>query len=207
MHFIDFRNLLADYPVFSLQDIRKTVGNSSYRQLDRWEKKGYIKKIRRGFYCFEDQKLDQDFLFYTANKIYAPSYISLEMALSFYDFIPEGVFQVTSVSAKKTTSFYTPIGNFSYRRVTPRLFWGYDLMNFGRQKILLADPEKALLDYLYLNPQLKKASDFIEMRLNVDEFKAKINMKKFNRYIKVFKNRALARRAKIFLTAIQHDNA
>lgn len=206
MQFIDFRNLLVNYLVFSLRDIRKASPDFSYRQLDRWEKKGYLKKIKRGFYCFADQKLDRDFLFYTANKIYAPSYVSLEMALRFYGFIPEEIFQVTSVSTKKTVSFQTSVGNFSYRHLKPRLFWGYDLMIFGRQKMLLADPEKALLDYLYLNPRLKKAGDFIEMRLNTDEFMAKINIKKFNDYLKIFKNKALARRAKIFLTTIQHDN-
>ena len=40
-----------------------------------------------------------------ANKIYSPSYISLETALSYYGLIPESVYALTSVSTRKTISF------------------------------------------------------------------------------------------------------
>jgi predicted transcriptional regulator of viral defense system len=200
MKFIDFQNQLANYLIFSLQDVRKVIGDFSYRQLDRWEKKSYLKKIKQGFYCFATQSVDRNFLFYTANRIYAPSYISLEIALKFYSLIPEEIFQITSVSTKKTVDFKTDIGNFTYRHIKPSLYFGYRLVDFGRQKILLADPEKAILDYLYLHPNLKRAADFVEMRINSDELKAQINLKKFEKYLAAFENKSLTRRAKIFLT-------
>ncbi|HAU40341.1 MAG: hypothetical protein UV80_C0001G0098 [Candidatus Peregrinibacteria bacterium GW2011_GWF2_43_17] len=207
MLFIDFQNQFSVYPVFSLQDIRKVVDNFSYRQLDRWEKKGYLKKIKRGFYCFSTQDVNRDFLFYVANKIYAPSYVSLEMALKHYGFIPEEIFQITSVGTKKTTGFEIPVGNFSYRQIKPSLFWGYRLVEFGRQKMLLAEPEKAVLDYLYIHSNLKTPEDFLGMRINVDEFKMQISIDRFQKYLEVFDNKTLSKRAKIFLTTIQRDNA
>lgn len=207
MQFIDFQNQLSIYPVFSLQDVRKVFGDFSYRQLDRWEKKGYLKKLKRGFYCFAEQAFDQNILFYTANKIYAPSYVSLETALKHYGLIPEEIFQVTSVSTKKTANFETPLGNFSYRQIKPNLYWGYRLAPFGMQKILLADPEKAVLDYLYIHPGLKTADDFREMRLNMDEFKSQINLEKFHKYIEMFGSKALTKRATILLNNLQNDQS
>lgn len=207
MQFVDFENQFSPYAIFSLKDILKIIPDFNRIQLDRWGKKGYLKKIKRGFYCFAAQELSQNFLFYTANKIYAPSYVSLEMALKYYGFIPEEIFQVTSVSTKKMTSFKTPVGNFSYRRIKPGLFWGYRLMDFANHKLLLADPEKAVLDYLYLYSRLKTADDFLGMRINVDEFRAKIDLEKFRKYLEIFNNKQLSKRANTFLNTIQNDNA
>lgn len=206
MQFIEFQNYLSKYYVFSLKDILKILPNFKRIQLDRWEKKGYLRKIKRGFYCFSFQKITRDFLFYVANKIYAPSYVSLEMALKFYGLIPDEIFQITSVSSKKIASFETDIGNFNYRHIKPSLYWGYRLVDFGRQKILIAEPEKAVLDYLYVHLNLKTSADFEGMRINIDEFKSQINFEKFQKYLKTFKNKQMTRRAKTFLTTIQNDN-
>lgn len=207
MQFIKFQNQLSAYPVFSLKDILKIISGFNRMQMDRWEKKGYLKKIKRGFYCLSEQEINQNFLFYTANKIYAPSYVSMEMALKYYGFIPEEIFQVTSVSTKKTAHFETPIGNFSYRGIKSSLYWGYRLVDFGRQKILLAEPEKAILDYLYIHPNLKTPHDFSGMRINNDEFRAQINLEKFYKYLEAFGNKTLTKRVRLFLTTIQNDNA
>ena len=207
MQFIDFQKQFLRYPIFSLQDVRKVLSDFSYRQLDRWEKKGYLKKLKRGFYCFSIQKVDQDLLFYIANRIYTPSYVSLEMALKYYSFIPEEIFQITSVGTKKTTHCETSVGNFSYRQMKPSLYWGYALVDYGQQKIFMAEPEKAILDYLYIHPTLKTPADFEGMRINVDEFRTSINLDTFQQYLKMFGNKALSKRANTFLTTILHDNA
>jgi predicted transcriptional regulator of viral defense system len=200
MNFIEFQKNLLPYPVFSLLDARKAVADFSYRQLDRWTKKGYLRKVRRGYYALADREIEQDILFYTASKIYYPSYISLETALKFYGFIPEEIFQVTSVSTRKTARFNTSIGNFSYRHVKPGLFFGYRLLEFVTQKILMAEPEKAVLDYLYLNPRLKTRDDFLEMRINGDEFLEKIDFVIILKYLRAYDNKSLARRAETFLS-------
>lgn len=206
MQFIDFQNQLSAYPVFSLKDICKIIPNFNRIQLDRWEKKNYLKKIKRGFYCFTNQDFNQSLLFYTANKIYTPSYVSLEMALKQYGIIPEEIFQITSISTKKATYFETSVGNFRYRHIKSSLFWGYRLMDFGKQKLLIAEPEKAVLDYLYVNSKLKTIHDFEGIRINIDEFKAQINSETFQKYTEAFNNKQLSMRIKIFLTAMQNDN-
>lgn len=206
MRYTDFLNRASNYPVFSLRDILKISPEFNRAQLDRWEKQGYLNKIKRGFYCFSNHDNNRDFLFYTANKIYSPSYISLETALKFYGLIPEEIFQITSVSTKKTTRFETQIGSFSYKQLKPALFWGYRLVDFGKQRLLIADPEKAMLDYLYLHPNIKTAEDFLEMRINSDELKAQINPLKFQKYLAAFKSRALTKRAKTLLNTLNQTS-
>jgi len=44
MQFIDFQNRLSVYLVFSLKDVSKIIPGFNRIQLDRWEKKGYLKK-------------------------------------------------------------------------------------------------------------------------------------------------------------------
>ena len=184
MQFISFQNQFSIYPVFSLQDVRKVFIHFSYRQFDRWEKKGYLEKLKRGFYCFSTYGKNQDFLFYAANKIYSPSYVSLEMALKHYGLIPEEIFQVTSVSTKKTVHFNTLVGNFSFRRLKPSLYWGYQLLNFGLQKILMAEPEKAFVDYYYfVDLKLRNHNDRLNAR--------KINKKIALEYAALFKRPSL----------------
>ena len=205
MQFVNFQNQFLSFRIFSLKDVSKLFPDFNRIQLDRWEKKGYLRKLKRGFYCFAGHTLNQDFLFYAANKIYAPSYVSLEVALKYYGFIPEEIFQITSVASKKATHFETPVGNFSYRHIKPSLYWGYRLVDFEKQKILLAEPEKAVLDYLYVNPKLKTAHDFEGMRINVDEFKLHIDPDQFQNYLAAFKNKQLSKRASIFLNTLQND--
>ena len=69
----------------------------------------------------------------------------------------------------------------------------------------IAEIEKAVLDYLYLNPKVSDKSSFQSLRFNVSEFREKADMKKFNRYLLCFNNKTLEKRAKKFLTFIEHD--
>ena len=200
MNFLLFKNELKGRKIFSLNDIRKIDPEFNKVQLNRWSKKNYIKRIKQGFYMFEDQNINREFLFLTANKIYWPSYVSLERALRFYDLIPEEIFQITSVSTKKTINFDTQVGNFNYRHISTGLFWGYRLKN----NFLMAEPEKAILDYLYLSSHINRESDFLEMRINKDSFDQHIDMSKLQAYLGAFKNNLLSERIKILLKTIKN---
>jgi predicted transcriptional regulator of viral defense system len=205
MQWVEFHKKMSAFPVFSLQDINKNISGFSYRQLDRWEKKGFLYKIKRGFYCLTNQIPTEQFLYFTANKIYDPSYISLEKALKYYSLIPEEIFQMTSVSTRKTAQFETVVGHFSYRHIKPGLFWGYCLLDQDQHKFLVAEPEKAILDYLYLKPQIKTVVDFRELRINVDSFNEQIDTDKLEKYLQAFNSKALIVRTKKFLASLSHD--
>lgn len=204
MQFIEFKEKLKDFAVFSLNDIRKIETDFDLRRLNEWAGKNYIKKIRRGYYIFSDLRINEQILFLIANTIYRPSYISLEMAFSLYNLIPEAVYGITSVSSQKTNSFKTDVGSFIYKHLKPELIFGYELKRYNDYNYMVAEVEKAVLDYFYLNSHIKDINDFKGLRFNTFEFKAKADINKFNKYLKVFNSKALSIRANQFLAYIKH---
>jgi len=205
MKYYILKEQLRDFIVFSMSDIRKIETNFHRRQLSSWQKKGYIKKIRRGYYMFSDTSLNEETLFLIANRLYSPSYVSLESALSYYGLIPEGVYSITSVSGKKTSNFNTPLSEFIYRKISPRLLFGYNLKKQGNQSFKIAEIEKAVLDYLYLNPQIVQDSNFYEWRFNSQEFLFKADIEKLYKYGKEFKNKNLLKRLKRLLELMEKN--
>ncbi|MCK4785304.1 MAG: hypothetical protein KAV87_16255, partial [Desulfobacteraceae bacterium] len=89
MRYSEFRDAFKPYAIVSVNEIRKVERSFNVRRLVEWQKKGYIKKIIRGYYIFSDLTVDENVLFEIANRIYHPSYLSFEIALSYYQMIPE----------------------------------------------------------------------------------------------------------------------
>lgn len=198
MTFVEFQNTFAFLPVISIVEIEKHFPGFDPNALTRWQKKGYVEKLRNGFYRLTQFPISGEAdLYFIANRIYPPSYVSLHSALRWYDFIPEGVFTITSISTKKTQIFKTPEGVFSYKNIRKNLFFGYHLERVGRYRFKIACPEKTLLDLLYLSPHLKSEDDFFELRLNTVEMMEKINWKAFNHYLSLFRSKALNKRVSI----------
>ena len=115
-------------------------------------KKGLIIALRRGLYVLNknDRKVDVD-RNYMANVLYGPSYVSLEYALNFYDLIPEKVMDITSVTTRKTAHFNNEFGDFIYQHIKAEAFRGFKRTGEGRDLFFMAEPEKAVVDFLYLN--------------------------------------------------------
>lgn len=203
MQFFELKEQLKNFTVFSLSDMKKIEPKFYQPRLSEWQNKGYIKMLRRGYYIFAKTELSEERFFLIANKLYAPSYVSLEMALSYYNLIPEGVYSITSVTSQKTAKFKTPIGQFFYRSIKPELMFGYAVHTIGKEPYRLAEIEKAVLDYIYLNPTSTRKADLQEWRFNSEEFLAHADMDKFYRYVKVFDSPTLERRAKQFIKFIK----
>jgi predicted transcriptional regulator of viral defense system len=186
-----FRNKLVDYTVFSTNQIDLLFRNFDSRRLVEWQKKGYIQKIINRWYCFTEIPKDENLLYWVANQIYQPAYISLESALSYHGFIAEGVFTITSVSTNKTQLYQTSIGTFSYRSLKPSLYFGYTITRWHNKPLLIADPEKTILDYLYLNANVQTINDFEALRFNIFAINKKINRSKLDIYLQLFDNKRL----------------
>lgn len=199
MNYIKLRDSLKDFTVFSLHDILQVDPAFHRRRLNDWQNKGYIKKVIKGFYIFSDLSLNENVLFEIANKIYKPSYISLESALSYYDLIPESTYGVTSVSTRRTYKFTTSAAEFSYRTIRLDLYFGYFIQAYNQKSFKIAFPERAILDYLYLNPHLKNEKDFESLRVNPGIFFEKIDTKKLMDHLKIFSQKSLRDRVSRFL--------
>jgi len=165
--------------LFGANDIRALFGLSMVATaslLHRYKKRGFISQVKRGLYVFPDV-LPPDL--YIANKIYSPSYISLEFALSYYGVIPENVYEITSVTTKATRRFETLGKIFSFRKIKKSAYTGYGVEKQRGLSFYIADAEKAFVDtnYLRLMNRQKPISRFD---------KEKINPKKALRYAKLF---------------------
>jgi len=173
-------------PVFSRQDLLLQGFKIYDYQLNLWTKKGYLVKIKNGLYVFAkdaDKVTPQEI----ALLLYEPSYLSLESALAWYGFIPEMVYAHTSVTAKINRTFDNIFGHFIYRHIRSDLFWGYTAIKTTSGRYLMAEPEKAILDYLYLNlARVRNEDDFINIRFNLDAIRERLNENKFRQYLKAF---------------------
>ena len=63
MKFLEFRKALTAFPVFSYSDIRKVAPGFDRRRLVEWQAKNYIKKIRNGYYFFQEKDIKKVLLF------------------------------------------------------------------------------------------------------------------------------------------------
>lgn len=204
MKFIEFQKLFGDFTVFSLADIRQADDSFQRRRLNEWQEKGYIRKVVKGYYIFSGGQLDENALFEIANRIYAPSYISFEMALSYYGLIPESVYGITSASTRKTSSFKTTLGSFVYRTIRPKLYFGFNLEKYGRKLFRIASAEKAFLDLFYIKPGIRRKDDFASLRVNRKEFLKLLNRDKMNRYLRAYGQVSLERRINAFWEYIKY---
>lgn len=194
MNFHEFRNTFLAQKVFSTRDIDKEWADFNYVNLVNWQDKGYIFKLRNTWYTFPDALKTEADLFFLANRLQKPSYVSLETALRHYNWIPESVFSITSVTTAKPAEWHTPLGHFVYRSVQPRLFFGYQTVEGQQATFNMADPEKTLLDFLYFNPRLAEAPDFEGLRLNREEIAEQLDLARLNNYLSLIASPSLEKR-------------
>lgn len=172
MRIEEFKEQFSGRPVIDYKDVipQGSRAQAVRNQLYRWQKAGKICVLRKGLCILSaaDRKVEPDPL-YVANFIYEPSYVSLEYALGFYGLIPERVKAITSVSTRKTAQFDNILGRFIYQHIRPEAFRGFSRVLGGAGFFLIADPEKALADYIYLNLPLytKNTRDALEHSLRL----------------------------------------
>lgn len=156
-----------------------------------------------GYYRFPAPlQRDEDF-WYIANRLYAPSYISGQTILSRAGLIPEQIDVIVSVTSRITRFLETPVGRLRYHHVLPHLMFGYHVEMRGNVPVRVADTEKALLDFLYLNPHLKTREAFEELRMNPESWKEEIHDDKLATYLQLFDSKSLTERVEL-LQSIVH---
>ena len=133
--------------IVSLSDLRKLLDiekdNTSYKIAEKLVADKFLLRLKKGVYLSAFNPPDS---FEIANAIYTPSYISLESALNYYGILPQFPYSVTSVSPKKSKKLLIDEKEFEYVQISHKLYW-----DFRREgQMLIASPEKALLDMIYI---------------------------------------------------------
>lgn len=181
INILDFRRTIKDYtdaPLtrsLLLEILREY--KSPNDKISELIKNGELISLRRGIYVpgpKTDLPLPDSFLI--ANHLRGPSYVSLESALSFYGFIPERTYEISSVTVKPSKKYKTPVGRFGYQNLpTPYYSYGIRMVQLThKQTALIASPEKAICDKIILTSKInlrsvKQARAFLLEDLRIDE--------------------------------------
>jgi predicted transcriptional regulator of viral defense system len=197
MTYLAFRDAIRSFEVFSTRDIEKLFPKFDTRRLVEWQRKGYIQKLINKWYVFADIPINEWLRYRISNCLYRPSYVSLESALSHYGLIPEAVYSVQNITTKKTIAYETVAGTINYRSIKPHLFFGYKVDKTQTIPVLIASPEKAILDYFYLNPRLHTTQDIEGLRLNLPTLNEIVNHERLTSYAACFESNTLNKRLKL----------
>lgn len=170
--------------IFSTRDFGSLLAMSSRKSLYYLEngvEKGLFIQLKRGFYCLKtDPPTDREI----ANCLYRPSYLSFEYALAYYHIIPEMVYRLTSATTKPTREFVVEDKTYVYTAIKLSAYAGYELKTTGDEQYVIAEPEKSLVDYLYL-VSLGRRQPLDRLRL------ATIDTQRVKEYAKLFHRSSL----------------
>ncbi len=114
-----------------------------FSMLARLTRQNVLQKLERDKYILVGGRVHD---FRIANFLYEPSYVSLEAALNFHGVLSQFPYEIASMTTRKPVTKTVDEKTFRYARIKNLLFWGYEPI----QGFLIAQPEKALLDLLYL---------------------------------------------------------
>lgn len=149
-------------PAFTTRQIATLRGASlsaTSQALARMEERGLVQRVSRGVWCNPD---DPGFTPYMLVSLLAGghrAYVSLISALHLHGLIEQIPATIFAVTTGHTRIRETSLGSFSYHRIHPHFFMGFGW--YGKsQSFLIATPEKALVDALYLSSRKGKRFRF-----------------------------------------------
>lgn len=166
-------------PFFTTADLSKLFEKKRkniYLLTHRLTKAGVIKIVVPGIYRLTDKPSDFTTI---ANQLYWPSYLSFDTALA-----NEGILNqipyvlIFATTRKPKTIVLEKQQEIQYRRLKKELFFGYKRVGDA----YLAEPEKALLDQLYMVSKGKSTLDWDELNLKG------LRKTRFLKYAKWFPN-------------------
>lgn len=200
MNYQLFRDMWHTEGCFNIYQVYAICPHFNRSNFYQWTQKGYLVRLRQDWYAFGDMLKVPDFHRVVASKIYTPSYISLHSALAFYGIIPESVFRITSVTSNRTTSYKNAFGEYSYQSVKPNLLFGYEVKKTSDgHSFMLALPEKAILDLLYLYPEYNSTEALLDLRFDDEWMSEELNVTKLFEMSERARIKSLEHRIKLLI--------
>ncbi len=142
------RNLVRfNKAYWSVADLQKILGYQSRQTLlvalHRLVREGVLTRMRRGIYRVSLNSVEGALL---ANLLYTPSYLSFESALSRFGILSQVPYTITLATTRRSKKMTLDGTAVEYRQLREDLYFGHRL----EKGLDIAEPEKALLDALYL---------------------------------------------------------
>ncbi len=167
---LDFFKKHSSVKIFYINHLKLLTNMNEHSlriALVRLNNKKLVKRICRGFYAnpFNTPTLEE-----ISNQICQPSYISLESALYSWGILSQIPQVLTCTTTQLPRTFDTSFGTIEYHQLKKDYFWGF----INKQGYFIAEPEKALLDYLYLRKNKRTKLDLSELNFdNINRMKLK----------------------------------
>lgn len=139
-------------PVFTTQELTMLQGvppATASQSLSRLAREKMVMRVRRGLWA--DISSPQFSPFVVINFLLPGhrAYLSFVSALHLYGMISQIPQVITVASTAHSRIIRTPVGTYSLHQIAPSFFTGFDWYR-GEGDFLIATPEKALVDCLYL---------------------------------------------------------
>jgi hypothetical protein len=169
---MNYTTVIRHYTTFgffelpSLLTLTRERRASVLQTLNRWHKGRKVIPLKRGFYALPEEIAKNSLTpERAANQLYKQSYVSGLWRLNQAGLIPEGVLEVTSATLNNPARFTTPLGRFVYQHLSPGGFFGYETIFEGGMPVLVATPEKALLDFFWWRHVEWNTGEFARWRI------------------------------------------
>ena len=170
------RASFREQPVFSIKDLRVLLAKNgisrAYSNLlvHNLLQSGEIRRIARGFYSFQSDPVVSGFAF-------SPFYYGLQEALSLRGLWEQETNPVIITPKMVRPGLRQIMGsNVLVRRISRKMFFGFDLVKYYNFWLPVSDPEKTLIDFVYFREHLPKEA--------LAEIKSKLDEKKLGKYLK-----------------------
>lgn len=144
--------------VFTTHELTAVSGKSSstiVQCLNRLVEQGLLIKVYRGVWAEAGAKGVSAFEIIPCLFPRGRVYVSFITALNLHGIVEQIPQVVTLASSAHSKTIHTKLGVFSVHQIAPAIFKGFDWYK-GEGSFLIADPEKALIDSLYLSSRKKK---------------------------------------------------
>jgi predicted transcriptional regulator of viral defense system len=131
---------------FTLADLEKVTGlarRSLKVSLNRWLKRGVLERAGPSIYVVTGATVSVEVI---AGQLYFPCYMSFESALNRSGVLNLVPYSLTFATSRKTRTITILERDVVYRQIKEELFFGFGLMG----AVYVAEPEKALLDLVYM---------------------------------------------------------
>ena len=148
-------------PVFTTAEVQAIRGgslSSIVQSLSALARQGVVARIRRGLWALKMGTAAENSFPYALLPYIVPAgrgYVSFTSALHLHGIIGQIPQAVTVASPTHTRTVHTSMGTFFIHRIAPSFFKGYDWYR-GTGSFLIAEPEKALVDCLYISTRRNK---------------------------------------------------
>ena len=151
--------------IFSLNDLKVMTAenlSSISVQLSRLSRSGLVENPIKGWYTNPFNIPNSEEL---SMVLRAPCYLSMEYALSRHGILSQEVHTLTMVTTKLPHTYRSDDDIFEYHQIKRSLCWGFT--NEGTVQV--AEPEKALLDLIYVRITRNRDAKENEMLSLIDD--------------------------------------